>query len=1448
MLSKARIVLQGQSAYAHEQEGLEFLRSVLPDQNPYHVWELVELLDPSTGRLLEIDVIVLGYSGLYVVEMKGGPGVYEGDTIDWYRAAPGEAPRFMEPPYRLTNFKSKVLKSLLQSKLRGDVRCPWVQPLVFLSHESVELRFRNFGDNGVVTRKTVLEALKNHKFPGADERPRSRVNEPQMRAVAQALDAIGIRASKGVARVGAYELGSIVEEGSGYQDRAAQHAENTSFKRRARIYLVPQQTSVERRQQLRRAADREARLLEDVKEHPNVLRLLDYVTDSPLGPTVLFDAFDGVPLDAFLRSHPDLSFGQRVELVDKVGRALHHCHRKSVVHGGLAPSAVLVSEPEPGNLQVRLYNFQLGRGEDITPTQHFTSFADQPWALYQAPELRDNPAARGVISDVFSLGALAYLILTGHPPAGSVLELDERLARDHELDPRASADGIPEKVAQVVGLATASKPVNRADDVQEWLEMLLAEATRPDAAENAPEVDPLTAQKSDVLGNDLLVLGVLGQGASSRVLEVEKDERSLALKVALTADDNQRLKDEAQALKALRHARIVQFFELREYCGHTCILMAKAGEQTLQRYLAREGAVSLDFASRFGEDLLYALEELEERQLLHRDIKPANLGVGTTSRKAHHLTLFDFSLALDLRAEAPSHAGRTQLSVGTAVYRDPFLRARGAWDAAADRWSASVTLHEMLTGVRPSFSVDGAVALEPDAQLVLAAERFDASVREQLVRYFEKALARDAAARFDSAADMRKAWNTCFGPVAVQQSSAAGSPASAEPTETPPGPEPAELTATQLAAIGPDTPVEALPLSVRAKNALDRAGLTSARDLLELPDNRLSAVRGVGSLVAKQILAFRDRWRAARSDAPAEGKPFFAAYRGEDILITTAGLEPSASTALRDAGLQTLGAVAQAPERNIQALAQRHAFSEPALRKALEDENSRSNARQRPTTLEGWVDALLPLKKAKSAHNLRALFGLAEPFLARIDVPIAEVAAALGMTRANLYIQLGKERDHWLQHGALPELRRLVHSLVDEAGGALPVDRAAEQLRERIPSDGSSSKELALAQAATLLRIVAQVERDEDAGIVWERLDRVPWLCASSALVATLQGLGNLADELAARPVLAAPGEVTRLLAARVAGTPLAALSPERLTELATQASKNAARSARLEIYPRNLEPSRALSLSSSVLTGDLTPAAIQQRVLTRYPEAAPLPPRPELDALLAQVQMKWDEGSQRYVRPGERRQTDHTSLTSFTSLPTLSSSQKPLDSRYIALEEFEERLRITRDRRTLKVLGVRADQAHVAALALTRALGIRRVSLDAELAQALHDVMKEQEVSDEVLYAADQLGPGGPDWPELRSVVQQAAERVAYRLLPATEPLLLVQPGLVARYRLDAFLRRLLEASRDPKCAALFLLVPSHDKAGVPKINEQMVIPEIGLPQTLWVPLEWLKERASAA
>ena len=64
-------------------------------------------------------------------------------------------------------------------------------------------------------------------------------------------------------------------------------------KRRIRFYLVPQASTVEARDRLRRAAEREARLLTILGDHPHILSVQQFVTDGPLaGPCVVFEHVD----------------------------------------------------------------------------------------------------------------------------------------------------------------------------------------------------------------------------------------------------------------------------------------------------------------------------------------------------------------------------------------------------------------------------------------------------------------------------------------------------------------------------------------------------------------------------------------------------------------------------------------------------------------------------------------------------------------------------------------------------------------------------------------------------------------------------------------------------------------------------------------------------------------------------------------------------------------------------------------------------------------------------------------------------------------------------------------------------------------------------------------------------------------------------------------------------
>lgn len=1430
MLSQSRIVEVGEAThYAHEREAITFVQNELPNVDPYQLWALLELLDSSTGRLYEIDLLVLGYSALYLVEIKSAPGRYEGDQVDWSCTPTDGKPHWMDPPLRLANHKAKILKSRLAARMKSPQLAPRVEPLVFLSHPDTEVRLSPDGQTGVLTRKTMTRALTHHEFPGAPKNwAQKRIDAPLARDITQALAAIGIRPRKGKLLVGSYEIRDMLEDGSGYQDRLAIHQHNEQFRRRARIYLVPQQTSVERRQQLRRAADREAQLLYEVREHPHILDIIDYLTDPPLGPTVLFDAFDGgIPLDAFLRKNPELTFGERVLLIEQIGRALAFCHKKDIVHGALGPHAVLVRRnAQTGVLETRLFGFMLGAGRDVEATSHWSALASEPWALYQAPELRHDPSSlQSPQVDIYGLGAIMHLVFTGRPPGESVAAIDERLERDRWLDPRIVIDGVHESVVHALEYATDVRFTVRYDDVGEWLESFLEEATAPTETP-AAEIDPLEARKEDRLG-DLLVTGVLGHGATSRVLAVQGPEgKTYALKVPLSADHDERFAAEGKTLAVLRHPRIVQFLGERSFSGRSCLLLSLAGEQTLQRLLAKEGTITLDFASRYGEDLLVALEELEEKRLVHRDIKPANLGV---SAEPPHLTLFDFSLV---------HTSNTEIKVGTAVYRDPFLLRRGAWDHAADRWSAAMTLHEMLTGIRP--------ILVHDTMLV-SAERFDPAVRERLSGFFAKAFASDADARHPTAKAMKYAWMHCFD-------------TPFEPTAKTPVPSrplvprtPTLLSDADLAAIVPETPLEALPLSPRARNALDRAGVLCARDLLDIPDNRFAAMRGVGQFVAREIADFRRRWQKAHALAPQPDKPFFPAYRGDDTLLVTMGLDAALSHALNDAGLRTLVALAGAPEAQVLALAKRHNVQATILHELLDKENRAANERARPSTLEGWIDALVS-KPKKTAAYIRALYGLDEPFLGRIDVAPIEVAKHHGVTRANVYLALQTLREKWLKHPSMGELREAVFTVLELAGGGLPLPRVGEELLARFPHHRSVPPAVLVARGVALLRVVLEVERQEDGADsgapaleIARMADDVPWLVASKPHGEAIAALGRAADDLAARAIVASPGEAARTLAEIVRDTPLASMSPERLVDLAALASTKAARSTRLELYPRGMPAERALELSASaVLTAGLAPDEVLQRVAARYPDAEPLPTRPELDRLLRPHGLVWVSATNLYERPGERHST--TLETSFTSsmislVPSTRLPARIQEPQSMAIIEFEDRLRNAVDRRHLRILGVTADKARETALALGKFLGVEPLNLDAALIAGMRRLMKHHGIDAPLVFGADREGPANPGaWANLVQLATLAAEDLARSVLPPKRPLLLVQPGLVARYRLEGFVEQVVEVSRRDESAAIFWLVPSLDTGGIPRINADMSIRGILPSQSLWVPTGWPK------
>jgi serine/threonine protein kinase len=859
------------SEYPWERQALAFMRERLPDTDPYRAWANFEFLT-ADGTINEVDLLVLSPKGLFLVEIKSRPGEVAGDAYTWEWTHEGRTRR-LDSPLLLANRKAKRLKSLLESQRAGRAaRLPFVQPLVFLSASDLVCRLPDSARQHVwlpdtERRPGIVHAL-TYLTPQEHAR-RKRVDRPAAKAVIAALEEAGIRPTQRRRRVGDYELGDLLGDGPGYQDFQATHSGIANLHRRVRIYHTlgapPEDKAI-----VGRAARRELELLEGV-QHQGIVRPLD-LREHELGPALVYDLDqDGERLDHFLASrHESLTVDERLHLVRELAEAVRYAHDRMLVHRALSPRSVVIANPDTSWPIPRILDWQVGfhaeaeTGRTVAATQHVDRLVDESTAVYMAPEAFTEPETSGVALDVFSLGAIAFHVFSGRPPAASALELAGTLREHGALQLAAAVDGAPSSLHELIARATSRDPLARPDTVADFLHGLTAVEDELTAPEPAEDVDPLAAKVGDIVGDGSVILERLGSGATAIALRIERNGRESVLKVARGPEHEERLRDEGEVLAKLRHPGIVEYRGTLEIGGRVALELGWAGEATLGEQLRREGRLHLDLLERFGEDLLEAIAYLEQVGIAHRDVKPDNLGVLPRGKdEVRHLVLFDFSLA---RAPAES------IRAGTAPYVDPFLTlaGRGVWDLHAERFAVAVTLYELATGTLPRFGdgIGDPAVLEVDA--AIERDLFEPALADNLVEFFARALRREAKERFGTAQEMLRAWQRIF--------EAADRPALTDHAETL---EPDEIAARA----GLDDPVLALGASARVTDALHRAGAETVHDLLSLPLVELNRLRGVGNQTRRDALRVVQALRARFRDeipVPADGD---AEVRSVDLIV-----------------------------------------------------------------------------------------------------------------------------------------------------------------------------------------------------------------------------------------------------------------------------------------------------------------------------------------------------------------------------------------------------------------------------------------------------------------------------------------------------------------------------------------------------------------------------------
>ena len=751
------------SEFAWEQHALDYLRSRLPDSDPFRAWSNFEFT-ALNGAIYEVDLLVVSLHCIYLVEIKSWSGSIDGDQGTWRRRE-GSRPRLEDNPRPLADRKAKKLKALLEGcPALAKRRAPFLEAIVFLSQARCRLEgparagvyvSENRADAGEATIVDVLSGA-----AGVNPlRPPARIDGTLARAFARAMDQAGIRRSLRQRRVADYELRRLLLETDTWQEWEAEHVDLPGSKGRVRIYSLAHASSGAERKERRAAAEGEYRLLDSIK-HDGILRA-QHFTNADQGPAIVFEHDpDAERLDHFLdRRGDELTPETRLDLVRQLAEALHYAHERDFYHRSLSPRRVLVVGPDTPQPKLKVFDWQTGK-QDANETQTALGPAnDDANGVYLAPETSQggyNP--RKV--DIFSLGAIAYRVFAGTPPASTVAELRDRLSRDRGLKFPDQIAGAPEPVQLTVECATDPDASGRPESAAEF-RIYLDQAERELATDREPReefVHPLDADAGDLLEGGFLLERRLGRGATALTLQVEHDDRGGVLKVALDPSHNDRVRREGELLRTLRHANIVEAYREVDLSGHAAIFMAMAGAAhergayTLADRIREEGKLSLHDLRRLGHQLLSVVEWLEEKGVSHRDIKPDNIGVSGTP---FSVVLFDFSLA-----DTPDE----NIGAGTPRYRDPFLplRTPPRWDASAERFSAAMTLYEMATGTLPRWGDGQSDPALLDEEVSVDAELFDPSVRDAFTAFFDKALARDFRGRFGNAEEMSRAWFRSF--------------------------------------------------------------------------------------------------------------------------------------------------------------------------------------------------------------------------------------------------------------------------------------------------------------------------------------------------------------------------------------------------------------------------------------------------------------------------------------------------------------------------------------------------------------------------------------------------------------------------------------------------------------------------------------------------------------
>jgi serine/threonine-protein kinase len=296
-------------------------------------------------------------------------------------------------------------------------------------------------------------------------------------------------------------------------------------------------------------------------QHPNLLALFDSGESRAGGEGSLLyyvmPYVDGESLRARLDREKQLPVDEALRIATSVASALDYAHRQGVIHRDLKPENILLHEGQPlvADFGIALAVSNAGGGR---VTQTGLSLGTPQ---YMSPEQATGDRQIDGRTDIYSLGAVLYEMLTGEPPhtGATAQAIIARVITDKPRSVRATRDTVAEFIDAAIDRALAKLPADRWPTAQAFADSLLGRGVTVPAGVTTPgpvNAKSVAARRRTGVTTAVVGVALLGSAAAGWFAARRTTRAPAVARYAITFPDSLAIARQAGVLESPDGSRL----------------------------------------------------------------------------------------------------------------------------------------------------------------------------------------------------------------------------------------------------------------------------------------------------------------------------------------------------------------------------------------------------------------------------------------------------------------------------------------------------------------------------------------------------------------------------------------------------------------------------------------------------------------------------------------------------------------------------------------------------------------------------------------------------------------------------------------------------------------------------------------------------------------------------